>query len=424
MSMGAPAEPVGPDQVAEYAEEAALVWLQRAHAVHAPNVDPQQFHDLDERLAANLDGLATAGEAGREAAVQSLANGSPEDFFAPAVLALTATGHGDDGFDVLIAALKRSPEAIAGIVSALGWVASHCLAGRASALLEAADATRQRLGIAACALHRRDPGPLLGTLLGAPVGAVRARAARAVGELARLDLTPRLAELMGAGGPETGWWAARSRVLLGDRGEALETLETLGSVAGPRRLDALRLALLAAGPARGHALLQRLERTPESMRLRVIGAGLVGDPRYVPWLIDAMADPALARIACEAFVHITGADVNLDMLEALPPEGHDDGPSDDPEDDDVALPEDVPLPWPDVSRVAAWWADRRSSLAPGARFFLGHPVTPGHCLHVLRSGLQLQRVLAAHHRTLIAPGTVLFPTSSPAWRQRLLLQAM
>lgn len=414
-------EPVAPAHLAEYAEEAAFVWLQRASEVHAPHVDPQQCDDLDERLAANLDGLATAGEAGWEAAVEGLANCGAEDLFAPAVLALTHP-KGDDRFDTVVARLKRSPESAAGIVSAFGWVAWHRVAGRVDALLVSEDPLRQHLGLAACGAHRHDPGDVLGTRLGAPVGGVRARAARAVGELGRLDLVPKLAELAGAGGPETGWWVARSRVLLGDRGEALEALEALGSVAGPRRLDALRLALLAAGPARGHALLHRLERTPESMRLRVLGAGLVGDPRYVPWLIDAMDDPALARIACEAFVHITGADVNLDVLEALPPEGYDDAPSDDPEDDDVALPEDVPLPWPDVPRVAAWWAERSSRLTPGARFFLGRPVTPEYCLHVLRSGLQLQRVLAAHHRTLIAPGTVLFPTSSPAWRQRRLLE--
>lgn len=421
--MNAQTHPVASEHLAEYAEEAAFVWLQRAHAVHAPNVDLQQFHDADERLAANLDGLATAGERGHEAAMQGLANGGPEDFFAPTVLALTEAGNDGDRFDPLVDRLERTPEALAGVVSALGWVPSRCLAGRAGALLEAVDATRQRLGIAACALHRRDPGKVLETRLGAPVGGVRARAARAVGDLARVDLAARLAELAAAGGPETEWWVARSRVLLGNRGEALEALEVIGSVAGPRRLAALRLALLAAEPARGHAFLHRLERTPGSMRLRVVGAGLVCDPRYVPWLIEAMADPALARIALEAFVHITGADVNLDILESLPPEGHDDGPSDDPEDDDVALPEDVPLPWPDVPRVAAWWAERRSMLTPGTRFFLGRPVTPEHCLHVLRSGLQFQRVLAAYHRTLIAPGTVLFPTSAPAWRQRRLLES-
>ena len=41
--------------VAEHADEASFLWLQRTSAVHAPNYSPQQFADLDERLAAHID---------------------------------------------------------------------------------------------------------------------------------------------------------------------------------------------------------------------------------------------------------------------------------------------------------------------------------------------------------------------------------
>src|SRR5687767_11396760 len=47
--------------VAEHAEEAAFLWLQRAAAVHQPQYAPDQFADLDGQLEAQIDGLRVAG---------------------------------------------------------------------------------------------------------------------------------------------------------------------------------------------------------------------------------------------------------------------------------------------------------------------------------------------------------------------------
>jgi len=56
------AAPVIESILAEHADEASFLWLQRTSAVHAPNYSPQQFADLDERLAAHIDGLRKAGK--------------------------------------------------------------------------------------------------------------------------------------------------------------------------------------------------------------------------------------------------------------------------------------------------------------------------------------------------------------------------
>jgi hypothetical protein len=52
---------------------------------------------------------------------------------------------------------------------------------------------------------------------------------------------------------------------------------------------------------------------------------------------------------------------------------------------------------------------------------MGAPVTREHCVHVLKTGYQRQRILAAHYLCLLEPGTPLFNTSAPAWRQQKLL---
>jgi uncharacterized protein (TIGR02270 family) len=169
---------------------------------------------------------------------------------------------------------------------------------------------------------------------------------------------------------------------------------------------------------RGHDLLLQLADMTDADRLRIIGAGLVGHVRYVPWLIEQMANPVLARIAGEAFVNIAGADFNLDQLETMPPADFEDGPTDDPADENVDVPDDVALPWPDVDRVKQWWTKHNSRFSASSRYFLGQPLCPEACAVVLRGGFQRQRVLAAHHLSLLTPGTPLFNTSAPAWRQQ------
>ncbi len=50
------------------------------------------------------------------------------------------------------------------------------------------------------------------------------------------------------------------------------------------------------------------------------------------------------------------------------------------------------------------------------------PTVP-YCKQVLREGTQRQRAVAALLRCLLQPGTLLFPTAAPAWRQQRLLAA-
>jgi uncharacterized protein (TIGR02270 family) len=82
------------------------------------------------------------------------------------------------------------------------------------------------------------------------------------------------------------------------------------------------------------------------------------------------------------------------------------------------MDEDDGLPWPDAARVQAWWADHAGRFVPGIRYFVGAPISHEQCLHVLRTGYQRQRIAAALHRSLLAPGTALFEWRAPAWHQQ------
>ena len=136
----------------------------------------------------------------------------------------------------------------------------------------------------------------------------------------------------------------------------------------------------------------------------------------------------VCRLAGEAFSRITGADLAWLDLEHKPPEGASDsrfgGPNEDPDDDNVALDEDESLPWPDPERVQGWWQANQERFPAGQRFFMGAAPSPAHALKVLREAGQRQRIAAAQWLSLLAPGTKLFQTAAPAWRQQRWLAEM
>jgi uncharacterized protein (TIGR02270 family) len=104
-------------------------------------------------------------------------------------------------------------------------------------------------------------------------------------------------------------------------------------------------------------------------------------------------------------------------MESNPPQDFESGPNDDPNDPDVTMDPDDGLPWPDQAKLQHWWRANQQRFQAGARYFIGAPVTRAHCIDVLKNGYQRQRISAALYLTVMSPGTPLFDTSAPAWRQ-------
>jgi uncharacterized protein (TIGR02270 family) len=155
----------------------------------------------------------------------------------------------------------------------------------------------------------------------------------------------------------------------------------------------------------------------------VIAAGKLGDPAFVPWLIDCMTLPELARPAGEAFRAITGADIATLDLEGEPPEGFEAGPTEDAEDENVELDPDENLAWPAPARVQAWRQSHKKDYPSGVRHMAGKPISLANCAQVLRHGRQRQRADAALQSALLQPGRPLFEVRARGSRQRQALGA-
>ncbi len=416
--------PVVPFVIEQHADDFATLWATRDGLAASGHIRLRDLVGFDERIAAHEDACLIGKHDALRVLIEQLGSMSAGRVFATAVAGLDL---GDGGTIARCVALaEASPDARRGMTSALGWVESARLRGVVKDLLNASSTVQRSLGLAACRLHGVDPGAALLAALQDPVVEVRAEAVRDAGVLGRTDLESFLSPLswhVDAHGAYQ-FWSAWSAVLLGNRGVALDMLTRIARAPGHTGPKAFRVMLQAMSVNASHGVLQQLDGDPRQLRWLIQGSGIAGDSMYAPWLIGHMADPKAARLAGEAFTLITGVDLARDGLQGQQPEGFEPGPNDDPNDPNVEMDPDDGLPWPDVKKVEAWWAANASRFQKGQRYFMGKPVTREHCIDVLKNGYQRQRILAAHYLCLLEPGTPLFNTSAPAWRQQRLLAQM
>ncbi|MBP7148224.1 MAG: TIGR02270 family protein [Acidobacteria bacterium] len=409
--------------VEQHAEGAAFLWLLRDEAVNrAPHFRLADIARLDERVEAHLDGLRIAGDHGWRLCARALELGEPGETFTAAALAFAA---GDAGRreQVLAAALTAPPLARA-LVSAVGWCEPALVEREIRGWLAAAQALLQRLGLAAAAAHRIDPGGRLAELLQSPDPPARARALRSAGELGRADLLRHVARGLADGDAPCRLEAALAAARLGSRDPQvaweLEAAVDRGGADAPRALGTLSRVL---APSAARALAERLAQDAATRTLAARSVGMIGLPELVPALFPWMAQDELARVAGEAFSMVTGVDLAHDDLERDPPEGFRAGPADTADDEDVALDPDEDLPWPDPELVAKRWSEIQARFAPGKRHLLGQPVSPDAARDALRAGFQRQRAAAALELALLQPGVPSFEVRARGSRQRRALAA-
>jgi uncharacterized protein (TIGR02270 family) len=410
-----------PFVIEQHAEELATLWATRNGLAANGHLRLRHLARFDERIAAHEDGCVLGGAEALRVLIAQLATMSAGRVFGAAVAALDLNDRAT--IAQCLALIQASPEARGGMTSALGWVSAVRLTGIVKDLLTAPSTIQRSLGLAACRLHGVDPGSALPAALKDPGNDVRAEAVRAAGVLGQADLASYLSSLVDEDAA-CQFWSVWSAVMLGDRGRGLDTLMNVALSASQHRRRAFRLVCQAMSTTAAHEALRRLAVDSAQIRWLIEGSGIAGDPKYVPWLIGHMASEKTARLGGEAFCLITGLDLGESKLEGQRPENFESGPNDDPNDPNVDMDPDDGLPWPDPEKIETWWAANGSRFQAGTRCFMGALVTREHCIDVLKNGYQRQRILAAHYLCLLEPGTPLFNTSAPAWRQERLLAKM
>ncbi len=385
--------------VAENLSEAAFLWRLRDGAALAANHDGATIGALDERIDAHLDGARIAGPQGLEAAEAALDPEEPGSVFALALLALE---QGDDARrEAALAIAEGSRVAARGAVTALAFAPFDVARPAIHALLaQTSSPARRRIGLAACAAHRRDPAEALGYAILDGDLALRARGLRAVGELGRADLLGEVRAELASEDPDCRFWAAWSATLLDDPA-GLTALANIADHAGPHAERAMTVVVRKLDPRDARRRIEDAGAVAHLARAAMIGAGALGDPSLVPWLLERAEDESVARLAADAIAGITGVVIEGPL--AGPPRAGG-GPSDDPADADVAMDPDDALRWPDLQALRAWWAGREGQLKRGTRHLRGVTVSAEIADRELATGSQRRRASAAIELAIQRPG--------------------
>ena len=404
----------------QHAEEAGFLASLRDYAVRAPHYDLKHLRTLDGRIEAHLDGLLIAGLKGLDLLLRQLGPHASGEVFAATVLAFLA-GNGP-ALSTLAEHLRKSPDAERPFSAALGWLGWEKVEPWIERLHASPEPLFNRLGLAACGMHRRDPGATLLAGLSHADPGVLARAARTAGELRRRDLMQAIRAHRLHADETVRFWANWATAQMGDE-EALGPLRQFAEQPGVHRGRALDVLLCWQKRETSMAWLRGHAQDLAQRRLVIQGTGLLGDPVSIPWLIQQMADLPHARLAGEAFSLITGADLALLDLELVATPDYDAGPTDDPKDPNVAMDPDQDLPWPDQQLAQAWWQANQMNFQTGTPYLLGSALSERRCLEVLATGQQRQRIASACALARFRPTEALFPTSAPASRQQALIAA-
>ncbi len=402
--------------VEQHVSEAGFTWLLRDRAVAEPHYLLADLKRFDRRVDAHLDGLRIAGDEGWAIALEQLeAHTEPGETFACANVAFLG---GNQARIARVLEAAQDPANARGVISAIAWLADERkVADYALQLGLASDVVSRRIGVAIAGIRRLPYGPVLQAGLVDKDPGVVARSAHAIGELGAAKAAGALRGLLNANDLPTRFWAAWSLAIMNGESGALAELKTVALTEHHFRRRAVDLIARRGEPRSTVKWFAALDATPGGKRLTVQALGAIGDPDAIPKLLDFMADPALARVAGEAFAHITGAHISYDKLERDPPEGFVAGPTEDPADEDVALDPDGNLYWPDAALCAAWWSKNKSNFSAGNRYLDGKPIAIEHLRDVLKKGYQRKRAAAALELAMREPGKPLYEVRAPGFRQ-------
>lgn len=402
--------------ISQHAEETAFLWTMRNRAATEPHYSLADLAKLDERLEAHRDGLELAAAVGWTVCRANMTTTpGPGEAFALGVLAFSS-----DDRQRMSEALHAgcvSPLIRSGLVSALGWLSYSRVSSWIAKLLAAKAAVHRLVGVAASAIHRQDIGDALVRAIEDPDPVLRARALRMVGEIKRGDLVQIVRAALHDSDEACAFWAAWSLTMLGEPG-GVQNLARWLERETPFSRRGLQLSLRAIPLEDSRKRISAMAQD-DLAEFAVLGAGVVGDPTAVPWLIQKMEAPELARLAGEAFSLISGADLgllHLDQDSAKTPDG-----AEQEIEEVLELDYESNLPWPSPTLVAAWWEAHKSSFSPGTRYLAGRVITRASLNELLTSGQQRVRAAAALEIGLLDASRPLFEVRASARRQRRLL---
>lgn len=389
----------------QYASDAAFLWILRSIATNQPHYNANDLFELEQRIETQLDGLMTSIDMGWQACDDALQFQEPGELFTAMVTAMRS--HEAHKIQKAVEAGLENELATPGLISAMGWLPAGISNPWTERFLKGKEMSHKYLGMAVCSVRRQDPGEILSNILQRDDcqqdEKLYTRALRLVGELRRQDCMPAINAAMAVENSDIRFWANWSAVLLGHRA-SVHNLKAFVFNTGPHQNQAIQLAFRSLPIEIARKWVSKLSEDESQVRIVIKAAGALGDPHAINWLIEKMKNPALARLAGEAFANITGVDLKQNQL-LIDPADQPPAPPDDALD--IALDEDEHLAYPDAEKVMALWRNYGKSFSIGHRYFMGHLIAAEALKDALVKGNQRQRHAAAMELALNQQGVPL-----------------
>lgn len=237
-------------------------------------------------------------------------------------------------------------------------------------------------------------------------------AIKAIGKLGYANLMPILLRGLRSRHEDQRFWAAWSAVLLGNRQTALEIMKSFALCPMPlRQQQALQLILRVVDRQEVDRWIAVVAKHNHRLHAAMVNAGACDNVAWIPWLLESMCSPERASFAGEAFTLLTGVDLISEGL-MRPRVIH---PSESQLLGSMELAQSL---LPDAKAVRAWWAVNQDRYQQDKRYLLGREVTFESCLHLLDTGRQYQRVIAALELSLLKASFPLLETQASSFQQR------
>lgn len=403
------------DLLERHVDDLSFLWVLRSVSVYQPQYTLVELKKLENRMDKHVDALMLSPDTAWECCQKAGEFEEGGEAFSMAMMAFRQLDvnkiQAATDFGLL------NTQTIKGITSALGWLPDNYSMPWVSRFIKSKNLDHKYLAVMVYSVKRLDPGDVLQSILSREDClnhiALYARSLRLIGELKRLDLMPVLAKAMGHKNPQIKFWANWSAILMGDK-DVLPNIKQ-NIIYGPFQVQAIDLAFKVLPPQEARIWISELSKSAKTPRLVIRAVATLGDTQAVPWLIEKMKDPELARVAGEAFSLITG--INLEQAQLSNTIADLSKDIDDEDNTNEFSMDDDNLPWPNSEKVAACWETYGNRLPSGVRYFLGKKIEVGFLRSVLVTGGQRARHAAALELALLVPQEIYINVNATASRE-------
>jgi len=381
------------DVAVEHLDEAGFCRTRWELALGAPNFTAAEVEEgPEERLRAHLDALVLGSRpVAEEVLVPALDHEDPPIVFA-AAWCLLASEDGDFDDEVLRAfgAATNDARRRAELARALALAPSRAAGDRLAHALEGLPPAARADGARILTRWFARPAEIRHWLSGDDP-------ALASGALLGLggDLTPcadLLERHLRADDPEVASAAIRPGLCAGMVAAWDACVE---AATGPDAAVEDLIALATLGGAAEHAAVERALQLPAARRPALFALGFSGRRRAAELCLELLDDddPAVARVAGEAFSAVTGLAIEGAYARAEPDDDdlHDDTDAAGEPAAGQATPAEARLPLPNGPAIRAWWSSAAPRFEVGQRYLGGAPISAAALVAAIAGGPMRRR---------------------------------